>query len=147
MSKKSNHQHANFLTNNLKALLQEKLWLLEDRLQQQRKASSYSSLSNAEAKVLAALRGEALTISEVARRLGVSRQAVHKTVSGLVKTGLLELSVIEGNLRDKSIVFTQAGEQMKEEAENILRKLEDEVKRAIGTQNFQQLKTLLEKEW
>lgn len=52
-----------FLVSNLKNLLQDKLWLLEERLQQIRLNSPYKYLTNAEARVFATLRGEALTIS------------------------------------------------------------------------------------
>lgn len=136
-----------FLINNLKGLLQEKIWLLENRLQKKRLASTYKVLTDAQARILATLRGEELTISDIARKLGVSRQAVHKIISNLVKRNLLKLQPIEGNSRDKRIVFTAAGEAMKHEAANVLRELEKEVEIAIGTRNFRLLKTLLQKEW
>ena len=136
-----------FLVNNLKALLQEKVWLLESRLKKKRLASSYQSLTDAEARVLAVLRGEELTISEIARRLEVSRQAVHKIISNLVDRKLLKLQKAEENFRDKRIVFTAAGEEMKNEAAKILLELEKEVERAIGARNLQLLKDLLGKPW
>jgi DNA-binding MarR family transcriptional regulator len=135
------------LAKNLKGLLQEKIWLLEDRLKKKRKASSYQFLTEAEVRVLAVLRGESLTISEVARRLSVSRQAVHKIVSNLVEDNLLSLQSMEGNSRDKYIFFTQKGEAMKKEAANILKTLEKEVEMVIGPQQLKLLKSLLAKEW
>jgi DNA-binding MarR family transcriptional regulator len=136
-----------FLITNLKALIQEKTWLLDSRLKQKRISSSYKILTDAETRVLAALRGEELTISEIARRLTISRQAVHKIISNLVKENLLKLQKIEGNARDKRIIFTRAGEVMKKEVANLLHELEEEVKKAIGARNFNLLKTLLAKKW
>lgn len=136
-----------FMTSNLKGLLQEKMWLLDNRFRQKRMKTPYHFLTDAEMRILAVLRGEALTISEVARRLAVSRQAVHKVVSSLVGRKLLSLQKIEGNARDKRIVFTQAGEVMKKEAANVLKELEQEVEVAIGPRHFQLLKSLLKKEW
>jgi DNA-binding MarR family transcriptional regulator len=147
MAKNSSVEKNDFLTSNLKALLQEKIWLLDNRLQQKRLASSYKALTDAEARILAVLRGEELTISEIARRLGVSRQAVHKIISNLIKRKLLKLEQIEGSSRDKRIIFTQAGEEMKKEAAKTLQELEKEVEIAIGSRNFQLLKSLLRKEW
>lgn len=146
MAKKSS-ENDNFLTSNLKALLQEKLWLLDNRLQQKRSATSYKTLTVAEARILAALRGEELTISEISRRLGVSRQAVHKVISGLVKRKLLKLKHAEENARDKFIVFTDAGEEMKKEATRILLELEKEIESAIGSRHFLQLKEMLKMKW
>lgn len=139
--------HNDYLISNLKSLLQEKVWLLDDRLQQKRQASAYKTLTNAEARILAVLRGEELTIAELARRLAVSRQAVHKIISKLVQRKLLKLQPIEGNSRDKRIVFTQAGVALKQTAEQALQELEQEVETALGSRNLKLLKSLLRKEW
>jgi DNA-binding MarR family transcriptional regulator len=147
MTKKLSIENDMYLTNNLKALLQEKIWLLDNRLQQKRLSTSYKTLTEAEARILAVLRGEELTISEIARKLAVSRQAVHKTISNLVKRQLLKLHRTEGNSRDKRIIFTQAGEKMKNEAAKTLQELEKEVETAIGSRNLQLLKSLLGKKW
>jgi DNA-binding MarR family transcriptional regulator len=146
MAKKPAHNDA-FLVNNLKALLQEKIWLLDNRLQQKRMVSAYKGLTEAEVRILAAIRGEELTISELARRLGVSRQAVHKIISSLVQRKLLKLQSIDGNARDKRIVFTSIGEAMKKEAANILHELEQEVESVLGSRQFQLLKSILNKPW
>lgn len=147
MPKAQLDDNGGFLTGNLKGLLQEKIWLMENRFRQKRMKSPYHFLSEAEARVLAALRGEELTISEVARRLGVSRQAVHKVISSLVDRKLVELQSIEGNARDKRIVFTQMGEAMKREVVTVLKELEQEIESVLGTRQFQLLKSLLKKEW
>jgi DNA-binding MarR family transcriptional regulator len=147
MSKKLAIGRDDFLISNLKALLQAKNWLLDSRLKQKRMTSSYKTLTDAEARILAVLRGEELTISEIARRLAISRQAVHKIISNLVKEKLLKLQKIEGNSRDKRIIFTRAGEEMKQEAASMLLELEEEVKMAIGSRNLHLLKSLLEQKW
>jgi DNA-binding MarR family transcriptional regulator len=136
-----------FLVTNLKALLQEKLWLLDSRLQQKRLTSAYKNLTDAQARILAILRGEELTISEIARRIGVSRQAVHRIVSSLVQRKLLKLQTSPTNSREKHIIFTQAGEAMKKEAAKALHELENEVQIAIGQRNLKILKSLLAKQW
>src|SRR5690348_1320444 len=103
------------LISNLKGLLQNKLWQLEERLAQKRLRSPYKHLTGAEARILATLRGESLTISEVARRLSVSRQAVHKIVASLIREEILELQAMPDNTRDKIIVFTKKGNALKKE--------------------------------
>lgn len=137
----------NFLTANLKGLLQEKLWLLDKRLQEKRSASRYQSLTEAEAKIFATLRGESLTISEISRRLNVSRQAVHKLVSQIIDKNLLRLEALPNNARDKKIVFTKEGEALKKEAARVLAELEQEVENEIGVKNLHLLKSLLAKDW
>ncbi|MCS5710949.1 MarR family transcriptional regulator [Candidatus Berkiella aquae] len=136
-----------FLVSNLKGLLQEKLWLLEQRLQEKRNLTPYQELTDAQSRILATLRGESLTISEIARRLNVSRQAVHKLISQLIDKGLLALEAIPDNSRDKQVVFTPEGEALKKAAFKALQELEQEVEEALGAKNFALLKSLLKKEW
>lgn len=136
-----------FLKANLKSLLQEKLWLLDERFKQKRMKTPYKLLTDAESRILAALRGETINLSEIARRLSLSRQAVHKTVSKLVEAGLLELEPIAGNARDKSIRFTEKGEDMKNTAHETLQELEKDVEAVIGQADLTLLKTILSKTW
>jgi len=136
-----------FLTSNLKGLLHEKLWLLEERLQKKRYATRYKSFTDAQARILSTLRGESLTISEVARRLGISRQAVHKIVSTLVKAKFLQLESLPGNSRDKCITFTPEGVALKQKAAEVLEELEQEIKIRLGAKDFNLLKSLLKKAW
>jgi DNA-binding MarR family transcriptional regulator len=141
MTKKSD----DFLTSNIKGLLQEKLWLLDARFKQKRLATPYKTLTDAEARILATLRGETLTISEIARRLDLSRQAIHKTVAKLVQAKLLKLEPIPDNARDKRIEFTEKGEAMKTAGYKALQELEKEVETKIGKENLKRLKLLLGK--
>jgi DNA-binding MarR family transcriptional regulator len=136
-----------FLISNLKALLQDKLWLLDNRFTKKRMATPYKVLTPAESRILATLRGEPLTVAEVARRLDLSRQAVHKTVSKLVEANLLQLESLPNNSRDKRITFTEKGEAMKSSAYKALKEIEKEVEAAIGKNNFKLLTSLLKKTW
>lgn len=99
------------------------------------------------ARILATLRGEALTISEVARRLALSRQAVHKTITRLVQRELLRLEWFPGNARDKRIEFTEKGEAMKLAASCALHEIEQEIESSIGKENFKLLKGILNQPW
>lgn len=121
--------------------------LLNQRFTDKRMATHYKILTDAEARILAVLKGESLTISEVARRLEISRQAVHKTVANLVNAELLKLESIPDNARDKRIVFTKKGEEMKVSAAKLLRELESDVEAILGPDNFKTLKMLLAKDW
>jgi DNA-binding MarR family transcriptional regulator len=137
----------NILLTNLKGLLQEKLWMLEERLAAKRLKSPHKHLTEAQSRILATLRGENLSISEVGRRLGISRQAAHKLVSQLVKEGVLALEPAPENERDKIIVFTEQGILLKERAKKALKTIDDEVKAKLGEKDFLFLKEILSREW
>lgn len=135
------------LLTNLKGLLQEKLWELEERLEQEKVKSPYKHFTEAQSRVLATLRGENLSISEVARRLRVSRQAVHKVVSQLIKEDILALEATPDNERDKMIVFTEKGVLLKKVANSALKIIDLEVKEKLGETDYVFLKQILSKEW
>ncbi|MBL7480372.1 MarR family winged helix-turn-helix transcriptional regulator [Legionella bononiensis] len=137
----------NILLTNLKGLLQEKLWELEEKLALERAKSPYKHLTEAQSRVLATLRGENLSISELGRRLGISRQAAHKIISQLVKEQILELKPMPKNERDKLIFFTEQGVLLKETAKSALRKIDDEVRERLGEKDFLFLKNILSKKW
>ncbi|AWB65826.1 MarR family transcriptional regulator [Saccharobesus litoralis] len=61
--------------------------------------------------------------SEIARKLGVSRQMVAKTVKEMVRLGYLEQ--LDGVGKQKQIVFTELGEQLMASARQTLAELDD----------------------
>lgn len=61
--------------------------------------------------------------SEIARKLGVTRQMVAKTVKELCRLGYLEQ--VQGTGRQKEILFTERGEQLMSEARTLLSELDN----------------------
>jgi DNA-binding MarR family transcriptional regulator len=68
-------------------------------------------LTSARWQVLGAitLAGRALTVPQIARRMGLSRQSVHATVKRLVNDGLLELIPNEDHRRSQLVGLTEPG--------------------------------------
>tara|TARA_B110000116_G_scaffold158919_1_gene137523 strand:+ start:402 stop:710 length:309 start_codon:yes stop_codon:yes gene_type:complete len=56
-----------------------------------------------------------LTVLAIARLRGISRQAVHRTVSGLIEPGYLELKLAEGSQRDKVVIITPSGQNLRKD--------------------------------
>jgi len=69
---------------------------MEGEMIELNKTSQYRG-SIAEIRLFNALRGEEKSISEVAKIMNISRQAVHQTVHKLVNLGYLELISQDGN--------------------------------------------------
>jgi DNA-binding MarR family transcriptional regulator len=68
-------------------------------------------LTSARWQVLGAivLAGRPLTVPQIARRMGLTRQSVHATVTRLVRDGLLELAPNADHRRSKLVSLTEAG--------------------------------------
>lgn len=81
--------------------------------------------------------------SEIARRLGVSRQMVAKTVHELCRVGYLEQA--EGPGRQKQILFTATGEQLMSDVRQLLAELDGFLAKRIGWQALEGTATELER--
>ena len=71
-----------FLATNIKGLFNDTLEWMEARNAELRCGSEFEG-TPAEAKLFATLRGRARSISDLARAMGLSRQAVHNTVGNV----------------------------------------------------------------
>jgi len=66
-------------------------------------------LSSARWQVLAAIDGEPLTVAEIARRMGLRRQSVQRTVNSLRASGFVALLANPNHRRAKLIELTEPG--------------------------------------
>lgn len=131
-----------FLATNIKGLLQDTLEWMEERNTALRSGSEFEG-TPAEARVFAVLRGRERSISELARVIGVSRQAVHNTVHRLVESGVVEVASAPGNQRDKVVRITERGHDVQKMAAHNLRQIERELAKSIGRENLELLRSLL----
>jgi len=87
------------------------------------KSAGFSDISPSSLYFLASLECGDNYASEIARSLQVSRQMVSKTVKALVEIGYLELKHDKG--KQKTIVFTQLGEELISSSRKLLESLDD----------------------
>lgn len=85
--------------------------------------------------------------SAVARRMGVTRQAVYKSTKHLQTTGVLELIADPDDQRQKIISMTPMGEQIALDARASLKEIEAHLVGKIGGKSLSQLKATLAKDW
>lgn len=96
----------------------------------------------AQIRVFDSLRGKPRTISSLAEKLGISRQATHKTVHQLVDAGLLRLERLSNN-RDQNVLFTEEGKNARLHGAKNLIKIEEQVIKDLGEADYQALKKIL----
>ena len=85
---------------NLKQLLLERADWFAREIMKGVKRSEHAYITPAQSRLLAHMGGKPMNMAELARRLAISRQAVHKTVSELARRGILE--VIDDPQRDRA---------------------------------------------
>jgi DNA-binding MarR family transcriptional regulator len=85
--------------------------------------------------------------SDIARRQGVSRQAIHATIGQMIDKGVLELVDDPDDRRMKTVELTPMGEQMKRDAQAAMRVMVAELGRRIGVRRVSQLREALLGAW
>jgi DNA-binding MarR family transcriptional regulator len=131
----------------LRQLLQRRSDWMEQRLYDKAAQNGYGDITPAMGRLLALLAGRPLGLSDLARRLEVSRQAVHKLANEAAALGYVEFVDSEEDARIKLLRYTQKGWRMAASAEGELERIEARLARAIGPEALAQLKQLLALPW
>lgn len=127
-------------------LLSRSDWM-ERRLFDGAARNGYGDLSPAMARLCAHLAGRPLSLSELARRLTVSRQAVQKLAIETAALGYVEFVHSESDARVKLLRFTEKGWAMADSARGELEAIEAELERRLGADNLARLVELLAMPW
>lgn len=131
----------------LRALLQLRAEWLEEQVFQRAAANGYAQLTPAMVRMFGHMGGRPIGVSELARRLAVSKQAVHQVANEVVRMGLVELIPSEQDGRVKLLRFTQRGWAMSDRAAEELQRIEAEIADKIGRDAMEELRRLLALEW
>tara|TARA_A200000159_G_C7077751_1_gene237164 strand:+ start:58 stop:510 length:453 start_codon:yes stop_codon:yes gene_type:complete len=137
-----NIDYKDFLETNLLRLTMELVEWMEAEMIELNKTSQYRG-SIAEIRLFNALRGEEKSISEVAKIMNISRQAVHQTVHKLVNLGYLELISQDGNKKNKIIKITALGQEIRKQGSEHLMEIERKLSWNLGERNLEFIKTIL----
>ncbi|MFG3367718.1 MarR family winged helix-turn-helix transcriptional regulator [Streptomyces sp. NPDC090032] len=132
---------------NLPQLLGDARRWFEEGLLAAMAASGAAPVSPTQAQLFAVLDDEGTTVSELARRMGVTRQTAHQAVHGLIDAGLLEQVPDPTSARQRLIRRTPDGERAHRQAGVILEQLEEQLAERIGRETVDALRTVLETQW
>ncbi len=133
---------------NLKQLLLARNdWFAREIMRSVRESSDFAFLSPAQSRLLAHMAGRPMRMSELARRLAISRQAVHKTVAELARRGILELVEDPQRRNSKLVTYTETGRQLNRAGARMIERVEDRIAGKIGRPGLEQLKQLLAANW
>lgn len=105
-------------------------------------------LNKSETHIIAILSdGSSLSISEIGRMIGISRQGTHKSVQQLLSGGYLIQSTIENNQRDKYVTLSNQGYAYHAKQEKIKQEIETRIIEYLGKEQVEILKKLLQQDW
>lgn len=133
------------MTAPLGRLLLEAFTWFDDSLRASLSDAGWPPLTPAQSLVMAHIDPSGTRSAEIARRVGVSRQAVHRTVSELADMGLVRLDPDPSNASASLVLLTTRGEANVKAALATFALLEDELASRIGRRAVASLRQALER--
>ena len=129
------------------ALLFEKQRLLDHKLLDRLEMAGWKHLTRAQSLVFGQLSEDCNSTSQIAERLGLSRQAVHRTVLELVDGGYLDVQDDPVDGRSKVISLTAKGKHIQKDARRIFDELEQSLLNQLGATKLAAFRNMLREEW
>ncbi|MEQ8801686.1 MAG: MarR family winged helix-turn-helix transcriptional regulator [Haliea sp.] len=121
-------------------------WLSSSLLHLMR-ARGHKDLTGAHLAFFAFLECGLTHASDVARRMGISRQAVYKVTRDLERIGVLRLEEDPTDRRQKLILMTARGDRVALDARASLAEIEARIEERIGPVRLDQLRGALARDW
>ena len=132
---------------NLAQLFMRAFYWADEGLQNALKRKGWPGITRAQSLVFVNI-GEGVTRpSEIASRVGVTRQAIHQTINELVEMGFLTLEPDPRDRRAKVVVYTETGAKIGHDAVEALRQIELSLSSRIGDERVNALREALTQEW
>lgn len=119
----------------------------DDRLRAGLAEAGFGSITSAQSMVFPYLDADGTRQTELAERLGISKQAVHQLVAALVRQGLLELRDDPRSARARLVVLTDRGHESVVAAGAAFRAAEQALEDELGAYHVAQLRRFLIGAW
>ncbi|WP_188235659.1 MarR family winged helix-turn-helix transcriptional regulator [Sphingopyxis sp. LK2115] len=128
------------------ALFQRFCWL-DEGLQARLHDLGWPDVSRPQSMVMTNIVSGIVRPSDIARNLGVSRQAIHSTINQMVKLGIVRLDVDPDDRRHMIVSLTETGARMRKDAQRAMDSLTAQIAARIGQDRFAALLDALEADW
>jgi DNA-binding MarR family transcriptional regulator len=128
---------------NIRGLLQDLASELDRRAVVHRRGTRYENVRQSDVRVFILASRQSRTVSEIARELEVTRQAVHSSVTRLKALEVVELLPQPGSDRDKLVAVTEKGWQAQAVANTTIQHLEKECAEILGAKGLEQFRKQL----
>lgn len=127
-------------------LLQAFCWF-DDGLQAHLQAKGWAHVTRPQSMVMVNIVTGVCRPSDIARNLGVSRQAIHATINQMVDMGMLSLEDDPADGRSKIVAIAAKGQAMRADANEAVSRLTAELARRIGKVKVANLAAALAADW
>lgn len=130
----------------MRGLLHAYYWC-DESLQNSMRKAGLPPLSRTKSMIMVNISDGITRPSDLARNIGISRQAIQQTLVEMEKSGLITLAPDPADGRAKIVKFSRRGTGIGKIAFDALDEIEAELTRRLGVRAVKQVKELLFKDW
>jgi DNA-binding MarR family transcriptional regulator len=130
----------------LLSALQAFYWC-DESLQNYLRSRGWPAVTRPQSMVMANLAMGVNRPSDIARNMGVSRQAIHTTLNQMVALGVVGLADDPANRRIKVVTTTAMGDCMRADAQRAMTLQAEELARRLGDVDLAAILRLLGRDW
>lgn len=127
-------------------LFQRFCWL-DEGLQARIHDKGWPDISRAQSMVMVNIVTGVTRPSDIARALGVSRQAIHSTIAQMIAKGVVTLEDDIDDARHKRLSLTAFGDRMRGDAQAAMAELVAQITERVGQERFDMLLETLAADW
>ena len=127
-------------------LFQQFVWL-DEQLQARIRAHGWPDVSRSQSMILLHIDAGVDRPADIARRMGLSRQAIHTTIAQLVAMDIVRLETDPGDGRNKRLNLTETGARMRDDAQAAMDAITAGVADSVGPQAFTTMLKALATPW
>ncbi|MBW8297662.1 MarR family winged helix-turn-helix transcriptional regulator [Sphingopyxis sp.] len=128
------------------ALFQRFCWL-DEGLQARLHERGWPDVSRPQSMIMTNIVSGIVRPSDIARNVGISRQAIHSTINQMAKLGIVELAPDPDDRRHMIVSLTDTGARMRRDAQRAMDALADQLADRLGRDRFNALLETLEADW
>jgi DNA-binding MarR family transcriptional regulator len=133
-----------FLGQNIKGMMMTLIARWNAQMDEARAKTEFADVRPADMRVFAQLRGRTISLSEIHREMGFSRQAAQQAVDRLVGQGMVTLSQDPASKRNKLVFITDKGHRWRAIAARQIRQIETDIEDSIGPEAREALRSALQ---
>lgn len=134
-------------TNQLIITLFQRFCWLDEGLQARLHDHGWPDVNRPQSMVMTNIVSGIVRPSDIARNLGVSRQAIHSTINQMVKLGIVQLEVDPADRRHMIVSLTDLGARMRKDAQRSMDELTAQIAAVLGQDKLDALLAALEADW
>lgn len=117
--------------------LVESTWNVQNNIQ----------LTSSEWYILNCIHSGASTAPEILKKVDISKQAVHKFLKNLEEKQLIQTQLVKIPKLQRQVELTPEGIAVYQRSLEIKQEIDHRIERTIGSENFSNLKKILEMNW